>query len=150
MYDYAMGEADWLAHGLETEGEKAGALTAGRLARDDVVTCRLDDRAGEVRERIDGSPYGFGLVTTAGGVLLGRLRRSALDGDPAARAEDVMEAGPSTVRPKMAADRLARRLDARDLKTAIVTTPEGVLVGVIRRRELEAALTEGSERPTTA
>jgi len=150
VYDYAAGEIDWLAHGLETEGETAGALTAGRLARDDVVTCRLDDRVGEVHERIDASPYGYGLVTSAGGVLLGRLRRSALDGDPAARAEEVMEAGPSTVRPNMAADKLTTRLDARDLKGAIVTTPEGVLVGVIRRRELEAPLTHGSERPVTA
>jgi hypothetical protein len=99
VYDYAAGEIDWLAHGLETEGETAGALTAGRLARDDVVTCRLDERAGEVRERVDASPYGFGLVTSAGGVLLGRLGRSALDGDPAARTEEVMEAGPATVRP---------------------------------------------------
>ena len=150
MYDYSAGEIDWLAHGLATEGETAGALTAGRLARDDVVTCRPDERVGEARERIDGSPYGFGLVTSEGGVLLGRLRRSVLDGDPAARAEDVMEAGPSTVRPNTAADRLARRLDARDLRTAIVTTPGGVLVGVVRRRELEAALMGDSERPATA
>jgi CBS domain-containing protein len=150
VYDYAAGEIDWLAHGLETEGETAGALTAGRLARDDVVTCRLDERVGDVRGRIDASPYGFGLVTSAGGVLLGRLRRSALDGDPAARAADMMEAGPSTVRPNMAADKLARRLDARHLKSAIVSTPGGVLVGVILHRELEAALTQGPERPITA
>jgi CBS domain-containing protein len=150
VYDYAAGEIDWLAHGLETEGETAGALTAGRLARDDVVTCRLDERVGEVRERVDASPYGFGLVTSAGGVLLGRLRASALDGDPAARTEEVMEAGPSTVRPHTPAARLAKKLAARDLKSAIVTTPTGVLVGVTRHRELEAALTEDSERPATA
>jgi len=77
-----------------------------------VVTCRLDERVGEVRARIDASPYGFGLVTSAGGVLA--------------------------------------KLAARDLEGAIVTTPAGVLVGVIRRRELEAALTHDPGRPATA
>jgi hypothetical protein len=85
-----------------------------------------------VHERIDASRYGFGLVTSAGGVVLGRLRRSALDCDPTARIEDVMEPGPSTVRPHTPAAKLAKRLAARDLKTAIVTTPEGVLLGVVR------------------
>lgn len=113
MYDYTAGKIDWLAHGLPLEGEAAGAPTAGRLARDDVVvTCRLEDGVGEVRERIAASPYGFGLVTSAGGVLLGRLRQSALDTDPAMCAEEVMEAGPSTVRPDTPADKLAKRLAA--------------------------------------
>lgn len=109
MYDYTACEIDWLAHGLETEGETDAAPTAGRLAREDVVTCRLDDHVGEVRERIDAFPYGFGLVTSEGSVLLGRLRRSGLDGDPAARVEDVMEPGPSTVRPHTPAGKLAKR-----------------------------------------
>lgn len=43
VYDYTAGEVDWLAHGLPTEGEAAGAPTAGRLVRDDVVACRLDE-----------------------------------------------------------------------------------------------------------
>ena len=50
----------------------------------------------------------------------------------------------------MAADKLAKRLAARDLGSAIVTTPTGVLVGAIRRSELEAALREDPERPATA
>ena len=70
VYDYVPGKADWLAHNLPIEGEQADAPTAGRLARDDVVTCRLDERVGEVRERIAGSPYGFGLVTSAEGCCL--------------------------------------------------------------------------------
>jgi CBS domain-containing protein len=145
VYDYAAGEADWLAHGLPIDGEAAGPPTAGRLARDDVVTCRLGDRVEDVRGRIAASPYGFGLVTGTGGVLLGRLRRSRLTRTSATQVEEVMEAGPSTVRPHTPAAELAKRLAARDLQTAIVTTPEGVLLGVVRRRELEAAA--GSDPP---
>ena len=142
MYDYSAGEVDWVAHGLPTEGVATGAPTAGRLLNGEVVTCGLDDRVGDVRERVGASPYGFALVASPRGVLLGRLRGGRLEGDPAARAEGLMEAGPSTVRPHTSAERLAKRLAARDLKTAIVTTPEGVLLGVVRRSDLEAALAQ--------
>jgi CBS-domain-containing membrane protein len=104
-----------------------------------VVTCRLDDRVGEVRDRIAGSPFGFALVTTSGGVLLGRVRRSSLDCDPNLLAEDVMEAGPSTVRPDKPADKLVSRLDEKQLRFGIVTTPEGRLLGVVCRDDLDAA-----------
>ena len=62
-----------------------------------------------------------------------------LEGDPDATAEAVMEPGPSTVRPDIAAGELAERLRKRDLKTAVVSDPEGRLIGVVLRRDLEAA-----------
>jgi hypothetical protein len=140
VYDYVPGKADWLAHGLPAEGELADRPTAGSLARDDVVTCRLGDPIGEVRERVEASPYGFGLVTTEDRTVLGRLRGSAMGAAPAgAAAEDVMEPGPSTVRADTPAAELAPRLAKRDLATAIVSTPEGRLIGVVRRADLEAA-----------
>src|SRR5213595_3845482 len=82
VYDYVAGKADWLARGLPREGEKAGEPRAVDFARDDVVICRRRDRIGEVRERVERSPYGFAFVVSDGGVLLGRLRRAALDRDP--------------------------------------------------------------------
>jgi CBS domain-containing protein len=139
VYDYVAGKVDWLAHNLPIEGEQAEVPTAGRVARDDVVTCALDDAVGEVRERIASSAYGFALVTAEGGVLLGRLRGSALDCDPTLPAEEVMEPGPSTVRPDTAAGVLAKRLAERNLRWAIVTDPEGRLVGVASREDLERA-----------
>ena len=140
VYDYVPGKADWRAHNLPIEGDAADAPTAGRLAQDDVVTSRLDDPVEEIRERVDASPYGFALVTTAGGVLLGRLCASAMrTAPPAATAESVMEPGPSTVRPDTPARDLAERLAQRDLDTAIVSTPEGRLLGVVRRTDLETA-----------
>jgi len=82
------------------------------------------------------SPYGFALVLSRTGVLLGRLRSSTLDHSPDGPAEQRMESGPSTVRPEIPADQLAQRLRDRDLATAIVTTPEGRLIGVVRRHDL--------------
>jgi Mg/Co/Ni transporter MgtE len=136
VYDYVLGKADWLARNLPVEGDRADTPTAGRVARDDVVTCSLTDQVGELRQRIDRSPYGFALVVSPEAVLLGRLRRNALDADPTARAEDVMEPGPSAVRADVDATTLAERLAERDLRTAIVTNPDGVLIGVVRREDL--------------
>ncbi len=139
VYDYAAGKVDWLAHNLPVEGDHAEPPTAGRVARDDVVRCALADRVGEVRERIAASPYGFAVVLAPGDVLLGRLRGSALDCDPALPAEEVMEAGPSTVRPHTSAADLAKRLAERNLRWAIVTDPEGRLIGIAGRADLERA-----------
>ena len=109
----------------------------GSLARDDVVTCTLDTAAAELRPRIEESPYGFGLVLWSDGTLLGRVRASKLrDAPDDATAEQVMQPGPSTVRPDLAVADLRETLDQKDLKTAIVSTPEGRLIGVVTRKAL--------------
>jgi Mg/Co/Ni transporter MgtE len=138
VYDYVPGKVDWLARGLPREGENANERRAIDAARDDVVTVRMDERMGDVRPRVEASPYGFAFVVAEGGAVLGRLRKAALEGDPDARAEDVMDPGPSTVRAHMPLDTLRNRLEKRNLTTAVVTTPEGALLGAVRRADLGA------------
>lgn len=138
VYDYVAGKVDWLANALPVEGEHPDAPVAGRVMRDDAVTCRPEDRVGDVREQIGASPYPFALVVSPERVLVGRLRRSSLDCDPALTAEEVMEPGPSTVRPHRSAASVAERLAERELRWAIVTTPEGRLLGIASREELES------------
>ena len=132
------GKVDWLARQLPTEGTEADTPRVGAIARDDVVTCALDTPIGEVRDRVEESPYGFALVVWSDGTLLGRLRASqmaeAADETP---AEDVMQPGPSTVRADLPVDELRKRLDDKDLKTSLVSTPEGKLVGVVTRKALD-------------
>jgi len=77
------GKADWRAHGLPVEGEHAALPTVGGLARDEVVTCRLNDPVGPIREQVERSPYGFALVIAEGGIVLGRLRGSVMRDAPA-------------------------------------------------------------------
>ena len=140
VYDYAAGKVDWMAHGLPIEGTAATAPTAGSLARDDVVTCRLEDRADEVASRIDASPCGFALALSTGRVVLGRVHRSRVrGGDSAARVEDVLEPGPSTIRPHLTVEELSERLVRSDVRTLLVTDPEGKLLGVVRRSDVEGA-----------
>jgi CBS-domain-containing membrane protein len=102
-----------------------------------VTTCSVTDRVGEIARSIADSPYGFALVTSSTGVLLGRVRASALDVEADTSVEQVMDNGPSTIRPDTPADQLAQRLHDRDLKTAIIATPEGELIGIARRADLE-------------
>lgn len=145
VYDYVPGKVDWLAHGLPFEGSNAGTPMAGASARTDIATAGLEEPIGNIRGRVALTPYGFALVTSPDGVLLGRLRQAALEGDPSACAEAVMEAGPSTVRPNVALEGLFERMGGRRLTTAIVTSPEGKLLGVVRRAD-----TSGSPGPTPA
>jgi CBS domain-containing protein len=73
-------------------------------------------------------------------VLLGLLSASAArNADPEAPVSEVMEAGPSTVRPQRSVESALERLAKLGLDWAIVTTPEGRLIGVASREELERA-----------
>ena len=65
------------------------------------------------------SRYPFALVISDGRVLLGRLRASMLDCDPTLTAEEVMEPGPSTVRPHKTAVGIAKELAEKGLRWAI-------------------------------
>jgi CBS-domain-containing membrane protein len=139
--DYVGGKADWLGHGLPREGENANVPYAGELVDRDPPTCRLDDSVEDLTALLSSSRYGFCLVLNQQRVVLGRVRQSALDdSDESATAKGVMEPGPSTVRPNTAARELIERLATTELKTAIITTPGGHLIGVFHRTDAERHL----------
>lgn len=138
-YDYGGGKADWLARALPTEGAEPPPPRVADVLRHDVVTADLRERMADVAPRVDASPYGFALVTGGGGVLHGRLRSAALQGDPTASAAQAMEPGPSTIRPDTERAALAHRLSERQLTTAIVTDPDGVLLGIVTLADLQGS-----------
>ena len=141
VFDYVEGKAGWLANGLPRDGDNASVLYAGELVDVDPPTCALDTPVGQIRQALAATGYGFALVISAGRIVLGRVRRSALaSADDTSTAEEIMEAGPSTVRFDMPAHELVKRLAKRDLKTAVVTTPHGCLVGVFHRARAETRL----------
>ena len=107
--------------------------------RADVIRVAPDERVPAVREAIARSPYPFALVTGEDGMLLGRVRARALEEAEDKTNGEIMELDPSTVRPHRGAGELAKSLADRDLRWAIVTTPEGRLLGVVARRDLEQA-----------
>ena len=137
VYDYVPGKVDWLAHNLPLEGDRTYAPIAGRAMRGDAATCRPTDRVADVRESIEGSPYPFALITSDDGTLLGRAPSSGLDADSERPVWEVAEPGPKTFRPHAGAEKVAGFLADHGLRWAIVTTPEGRVLGVASREDLE-------------
>lgn len=138
VYDYVPGKLDWLAHNLPVEGTAADTPTIGVRLRHDVATASLAEPVAAVRARVAASPYGFALVLAADqATLLGRLRPSVLGGvDPDRLAGEVMEPGPSTLRPHEPVREIGQRLAERHLTYAIVTDPEGRLLGTVHPSDL--------------
>lgn len=136
VYDYLPSKADWLARGLPREGEKADETRAADLLRSDVVTCRLDERIAAIRPRVEDSPYNFAFAVSSNGVVLGRLRKAALAGDDELTAEDVMEPGPSTTRADVTVEEMEEKMARADLTSLVIADPDGVLMGIVRRRDL--------------
>ena len=65
-------------------------------------------------------------------VVLGLLRPHELEADSEALVEDAMKPGPSTFRPNVSVDEMREYFQEHDLTSAPITTPDGVLVGLLR------------------
>jgi CBS domain-containing protein len=137
VYDYVAGKKDWGSYGLPHEGTNVPERTAGDVAHRDVPTCTLDDSLFRVRERVREAGWDTCIVINDQRVVLGRLGRKALAGDTDESVEAAMTPGPSTVRPSIGTDALLERIRARNLTSYLVTTPDGRLVGLVRRADLE-------------
>jgi rhodanese-related sulfurtransferase len=137
VYDYVAGKADWAAAGLPTEGRNSSQPTLGRLARRDVPTCRLDERIGEVRERVNTAGWKTCMVTNDHSIVLGRLFGKELQLADNAIAGEVMRSGPSTYRLNVTVAEIIERVRKGNWETVTVTTPEGKLIGMARREDLE-------------
>jgi CBS domain-containing protein len=137
VYDYEAGKEDWGSYGLPREGAITGEPAAADLARRDVPTCALDDDLRSVRERVRAAGWETCIVVNETRVVLGRLGRRALHADDDASVEDAMTEGPSTVRPSIGTSALLERMRPDDLASLLITTPDGRLVGLVLRADLE-------------
>ena len=137
VYDYVAGKKDWGSYGLPREGTNVPERAAGDIAHRDVPTCTLDDRLSEVRERVRGAGWDTCVVLNEQGVVLGCLGRRAIAADDYGTVEQAMTPGPSTVRPSIGSDALLERIRSRNLTSFLVTTPDGRLVGLALRSDLE-------------
>lgn len=130
VYRYTPGKADWLANGLPAEGTEANGQTVGDLARRDVPTCRLGERVGDVRERVQAAGWELCVVVNERRVVLGRLRGRALAAEATTPVEQVMEEGPTTYRLDRPARETAAYLVERRVAGVLITTSDGELVGL--------------------
>ena len=122
------------------EGKRADILTVGELVREGLPTCSLGERISEVRARTHQAGWDVCVVVNSARIVLGILRKPALQADGAATAEQVMASGPATFRPNVGAQEMLDRLRKHELQTALVTTSEGELLGMVFNEDIEATL----------
>jgi CBS domain-containing protein len=80
-------------------------------------------------------------------IVLGLLWGEGLKAPSEARAEDVMQLGPPTIRPDLPPEQALEYMKKRD--TILVTTSDGELLGLLRREDAERAIA-GARRGTSA
>jgi len=131
VYRYQAGKADWFAAGLPREGHDAGIPRLGDVATRDVPTARLEDRVGDVRDRAAVEAAEPVITVDADRVVLGLVNSDGLAGDPAIPVEEVMDSAPVTFRPNIRAGEMPDYLKKQGIKHAIVTTSDGVLIGLL-------------------
>ncbi|MBC2907043.1 rhodanese-like domain-containing protein [Streptomyces cupreus] len=140
VYDYVPGKVDWLAAGLPAEGPAARMLSAGDVARRQVVTCRADAPVGLVLDRLREAGQEVGVVVDDEQVVTGLLRHREAEAHPDGRVAQVMRPGPATVRANEPLGPLLERMAKARVRTVVVTTPEGRLLGLMNRTSGEQAL----------
>jgi CBS domain-containing protein len=138
VYDYVAGKLDWMAAGLPTEGTNAQRPRAGGVARKDVPTARLDERLGDVRERVHATGWDAVVVINAERVVFGLLRSRELEKDPDLRIDQAMRPGPSTFRPYVLIKEIAENMTKHRLESSPITTSDGRLVGLLLQKDAVA------------
>jgi hypothetical protein len=146
VYRYQAGKADWLAAGLPREGAEAHIPRVADVAGRDVPTCRIDERVGPVRDRVQAARWDVCVVVDRQRVVLGLVPGDVLDRDPDTPVEQVLHPGPVTIRPHLRAGQLPDYLRTPRKAPALVTTSDGVLVGLLRLEDIEGQQTAPSSR----
>jgi Mg/Co/Ni transporter MgtE len=120
-----------MAAGLRTEGTNAVHPRSGEVSRRDVPTAGLDERLGDVRERVRAAGWDAVVVINNEHVVFGLLRSKELDKDPELRMGQAMRPGPSTFRPYVSVKEMAETMTKHMLESSPITTSDGRLVGLL-------------------
>ncbi|MEE8330579.1 MAG: CBS domain-containing protein [Acidimicrobiia bacterium] len=131
VFDYTAGIAEWKAAGLPTEGSEEPGLQISDATRPDIPTAEPDELLGDVLARASDAGWDEALVVDCDGVVVGRLRGASWKADPAIRAGDAMQSGPTTVRPNGSLHSLVDRMEERGTLLVVVSDPQGRLIGVV-------------------
>lgn len=143
VYDYVNGKVEWLWNRFPIEGDGPHYPLVGEVATTDRLhACVLGSLVEDSARTMDEGGHTFCLVLNQAGIVMGRLRQKHREGARDELVDDVMETGPTTVRPTEPAAALLERMVRRDVPAVVVTTKRGELVGIARRRELRRLIEE--------
>lgn len=122
-FDYVAGKVDWIAAGMPSVRADPAPRRALAAADRSPRTCQPEAIVATVELAL--------LVVNASGIVLGRVPPGSYGAGTT--AEDVMQPGPATVRAHEPLDPLLARMEHRKVDEIAVTTPEGRLLGSVRR-----------------
>jgi len=131
VHDYTAGIADWKAAGLDVDGSEDPGLRIVNAVRPDIPTSRPAELVSDAHNRATATGWDQALVVDCDGVVVGRLRGQAWTAAPVATVEEVMESGPTTVRPDGSLHALLARMEKRPTQLVVVSDPQGVVIGVV-------------------
>ena len=135
VYDYTTGKVDWLAAGRPTDGSGSQQRRVLDVLDPPPLTCTPTASLASVAARMRGHGAELCVVVNEQQIVQGRLRLDKLPESPSGLVEAAMEPGPPTIRANDELDATRQRMAARGVRSLIVTTPEGFLLGVVRRDE---------------
>jgi Mg/Co/Ni transporter MgtE len=95
-----------------------------------------------VKARVETSEFTVCGVINDERVLLGMLRGKCWEEPDDALAGDIMRPGPSTIRPSEDLAAVTGRMQKRNVSALFVTSSDGRLLGLLRRADAEAALSQ--------
>ena len=143
VYDYVGGKTAWLAAGLSVEGEKAGQIRSGGLARPNPPTCSPVDTVADL---VDLADWGLVVVVDERQVVHGLLSGEAVANSPeSSPVESVMTVGPTTIRPSRSRESALELMDDLETDSLLVTTEFGELLGVLYRSDALSRLASEDE-----
>ena len=134
VHDYVAGKADWLAAGMATQGALTHPPRVIDVVDRSVPTCRPAEPVADALAHMTHADSQVCVVINDHGVVQGRLRRDRISPADQRPADQLMEPGPATIRADADVAQTVERMRRRGATTLIVSTPEGVLLGVVHAR----------------
>lgn len=132
VFDFVAGKAYWLASGRPTTRTHPIDRVIDHLDLT-VAVARADATVGDALGAIDGA--GRVVVLSESGVVVGTVRAERLgDVEPSSIVGDVMQVGPTTIRPDEDAEAVRTRMTERGVSSLLVTNPNGELLGSFNAR----------------
>jgi CBS domain-containing protein len=150
VYDFVGGKTAWIERGLPTEGTGPYLHLAGQVLRPATATCRPDTLSGRVRAELQPGAGSICAVTNDAGIVLGRVRWKDLPMEDGIRVDEFMQLGPATVRPREELRDLVERMRRSGVKTILVTSSKGALLGIVHRDDGERFIRDRAGRARSA
>ncbi|HEV8341891.1 MAG TPA: CBS domain-containing protein [Candidatus Binatia bacterium] len=129
------GKADWLAYGLPVETESGELRLVVNFLQRKIPYCRLTETVGEALERVPKPGPVFCPVLNNEEIVLGVLTDEAKKTEPARPVEEVMELGPTTIRPSADVEETLQYFSRNNKERVLVTSSDGKFLGLFARDE---------------